>query len=201
MTGGCAGFFTPEEVAASGGIILGEDERRPPRPAAPARLGGSRPDRRTKPTTSGRSRRLRAGDAAGCFGDAFAGVTIAPDLRLPGGRMRLIDRVLGLEPHGGRYGLGRIRAEADIHPDDWFLTCHFVDDRVMPGTLMYECCAHTLRVLVQRMGWLGDAAGLRYAPLTGVRAVLKCRGPVTPRPAKWCTRCTCARSDTVRSRS
>ena len=94
--------------------------------------------------------------------------------------MRLIDRVLGLEPHGGRYGLGRIRAEADIHPDDWFLTCHFVDDRVMPGTLMYECCAHALRVFVQRMGWVGDAPQLRYAPLTGVRAVLKCRGPVTP---------------------
>jgi 3-hydroxymyristoyl/3-hydroxydecanoyl-(acyl carrier protein) dehydratase len=179
MTGGCAGFFTPEDVARSGGIIPGEDERRP--------AAGIRPPdwRDLLPMAEERYdeaalERLRAGDAGGCFGEAFAGITLPPGLRLPGGRMRLIDRVLGIEPRGGRYGLGRIRAEADIHPDDWFLTCHFVDDRVMPGTLMYECCAHALRVLVQRMGWLGEDEGLRYAPLTGVRAVLKCRGPVTP---------------------
>jgi 3-hydroxymyristoyl/3-hydroxydecanoyl-(acyl carrier protein) dehydratase len=179
MTGGCAGFFTPEEVAASGGIILGDDERRPPTGRRPSEWSDLVPI--ADETYDDRALdALRAGDAEAGFGDGFAGVSIPPDLRLPGGRMRLIDRVLGLEPRGGRYGLGRIRAEADIRPDDWFLTCHFVDDRVMPGTLMYECCAHTLRVMVQRMGWVGDAPGLRYAPLTGVRAVLKCRGPVTP---------------------
>jgi 3-oxoacyl-(acyl-carrier-protein) synthase/3-hydroxymyristoyl/3-hydroxydecanoyl-(acyl carrier protein) dehydratase len=179
MTGGCAGFFTPEEVANSGGIILGEDERRPQAGRRPpdwaelVPLAAESYDERALDA-------LRAGDAAACFGEAFSGITLPAELRLPGGRMRLIDRVLGLEPQGGRYGLGRIRAEADIHSDDWFLTCHFVDDRVMPGTLMYECCAHALRVLVQRMGWVGDAPALRYAPLAGVRAVLKCRGPVTP---------------------
>ena len=62
--------------------------------------------------------------------------------------MELVHRVMELGPDGGRYGLGFIRAEADIHPDDWFLTCHFVDDRVMPGTLMYECCLHTLRIFL-----------------------------------------------------
>ena len=61
-----------------------------------------------------------------------------------------------LDPAGGRYGLGFIRAEADIDPDDWFMTCHFVDDRVMPGTLMYECCLHTLRIYLMRMGWVGE---------------------------------------------
>jgi 3-hydroxymyristoyl/3-hydroxydecanoyl-(acyl carrier protein) dehydratase len=123
---------------------------------------------------------LRAGDPAACFGGLFAGISIPADLRLPGGRMRLIDRVLDIDPEGGRYGLGRIRAEADIHPGDWFLTCHFVDDMVMPGTLMYECCAHALRVMVQRMGWVLDRPGVRYEPVQGVEATLKCRGPVTP---------------------
>jgi 3-hydroxymyristoyl/3-hydroxydecanoyl-(acyl carrier protein) dehydratase len=123
---------------------------------------------------------LRAGNLAGGFGELFRGVVLAESLRLPGGRMRLIDRVVGLEPEGGRFALGRIRAEADIHPDDWFLTCHFVDDMVMPGTLMYECCAHALRVLIQRMGWVSDRPQTVYEPLPGVKAVLKCRGPVTP---------------------
>jgi 3-hydroxymyristoyl/3-hydroxydecanoyl-(acyl carrier protein) dehydratase len=94
--------------------------------------------------------------------------------------MKLIHRILLLEPEGGRYGLGRIRAEADIHPDDWFLTCHFMDDMVMPGTLMYECCAHTLRVFIQRMGWVTAKPGTCYEPVEGIESVLKCRGPVTP---------------------
>ena len=30
------------------------------------------------------------------------------------------------------------------------------EDQVMPGTLMYECCLHTLRVFLLRLGWLED---------------------------------------------
>jgi 3-hydroxymyristoyl/3-hydroxydecanoyl-(acyl carrier protein) dehydratase len=123
---------------------------------------------------------LRRGDLAGCFGDRFAGIDLSPSLWLPDGRMRLIHRILELDPVGGRYGLGSIRAEADIHPDDWFLTCHFVDDKVMPGTLMYECCAHTLRVFLQRLGWVTDKPDVAYEPVLGNAARLKCRGPVTP---------------------
>ncbi|MFW6237154.1 MAG: hypothetical protein ACOC3F_02105, partial [Desulfosudaceae bacterium] len=114
-----------------------------------------------------------------CFGPDFAGVILSPALRLPGGRMRLIHRVLSLDPAGGRYGLGNIKAEADIHADDWFLTCHFVDDMVMPGTLMYQCCDHALRVLVLRMGWVSDREDVCFEPLPNVGALLKCRGPVT----------------------
>ncbi|MGE5256399.1 MAG: beta-ketoacyl synthase N-terminal-like domain-containing protein [Hyphomicrobiales bacterium] len=179
MSNGCAGFFTPEEVAASGGIILTDEERQP--------RSGKMPHDWKFPVPLAAEAydeaalaRLRAGDPAACFGERFSGVCIPESLRLPGGRMRLIDRVIGLEPEGGRYSMGRIRAEADIHPDDWFLTCHFVDDMVMPGTLMYECCVHALRVLVQRMGWISDRPGACYQPMQGIHAALKCRGPVTP---------------------
>ena len=93
--------------------------------------------------------------------------------------MKLVDRVLAIEPKGGRFGLGMIRSEADIHPDDWFLTCHFVDDKVMPGTLMYECCLHTLRIFLLRMGWVGEVENLTHGPIPGVTGKLKCRGQVT----------------------
>ena len=179
MTHGCAGFFTREEVQHSGGIILTDEDLRP--------QPGKRPVDWTDPVALAPGtyddqalNALRAGDLAGCFGKAFDGVHLPEPLRLAGGRMKLIDRVLQLDPVGGRYGLGRIRAEADIRPDDWFLTCHFVDDMVMPGTLMYECCAHALRVFVQRLGWVTDTPGARYEPVQGMRAALKCRGPVTP---------------------
>ncbi len=92
--------------------------------------------------------------------------------------MWLIDRVLKLDPVGGKFGLGTILGELDIHPDDWFLTCHFCDDQVMPGTLMYECCLHTLRIFLLRMGWIGEAGEIAYEPIPEVRSRLKCRGQV-----------------------
>jgi 3-hydroxymyristoyl/3-hydroxydecanoyl-(acyl carrier protein) dehydratase len=127
---------------------------------------------------------LREGDLARAFGSAFEGITLPDNLRLPGGRLKLIDRVVNLDPAGGRFGLGSIRAEADIQPDNWFLTCHFVDDMVMPGTLMYECCAHTLRIFLQRIGWITEKPDVFYEPVREVEATLKCRGPVTPATGK-----------------
>ncbi|MGE0083006.1 MAG: beta-ketoacyl synthase N-terminal-like domain-containing protein [Desulfococcaceae bacterium] len=177
MRDGCAGFFTPEEVKNSGGIILTPEERQ------------SRPGIKNfsdllpmsvESYSDDAIEALRQGNAGACFGSLFAGIQIPESLRLPSGKMRLIDRVLHLDPNGGRFGLGLIQAEADIHPNDWFLTCHFVDDMVMPGTLMYECCAHTLRVFLQRMGWILDRPDLCYEPVMETEAVLKCRGPVTP---------------------
>ena len=47
------------------------------------------------------------------------------------------------------------------------MTCHFVDDRVMPGTLMYECCLHTLRIFLMRMGWIGEAGEVACQPVPG----------------------------------
>ena len=183
MTDGCAGFFTEEEVRTSGGIILTAEDTQ--------HLPGQKPldwkelvSIKTESYDDVAVESLRNGDLAQCFGPDFIDVQLAESLRLPGGRMKLIHRILGLDPQGGRYGLGRIRAEADIHPDDWFLTCHFMDDMVMPGTLMYECCAHTLRVFIQRMGWVTAKSNVCYEPVVGVQSVLKCRGPVTPETSK-----------------
>jgi 3-hydroxymyristoyl/3-hydroxydecanoyl-(acyl carrier protein) dehydratase len=49
---------------------------------------------------------------------------------------------------------------------------------------MYECCAHTLRVFIQRMGWVTPKPGVCYEPMIGVQSILKCRGPVTPETHK-----------------
>jgi 3-hydroxymyristoyl/3-hydroxydecanoyl-(acyl carrier protein) dehydratase len=183
MRKGCAGFFTQAELAAGQGIVLTSIDKRQgegittggwrwlaPQPAEPESYSDEQIDA------------LRRGDAdslANCFGQAFAGLPVEHPVGLPGGRMTLVHRVVALHPKGGRYGLGQIVGEADIRPDDWFLTCHFVDDRVMPGTLMYECCLHTLRIFLLRMGWVGEAGGVVYEPVPGVAGQLKCRGQVT----------------------
>jgi 3-hydroxymyristoyl/3-hydroxydecanoyl-(acyl carrier protein) dehydratase len=180
MRDGCAGFFTAEELAAGKGVVLTELERRPQPGTLPPDWQPLAPLEAVESYGAAQLDALRRGDLAGCFGPAFAGLPLREPLTLPAAaKLRLIHRVTRLDPRGGRYGLGQIRAEADIHPDDWFLTCHFVDDPVMPGTLMYECCLHTLRVFLLRLGWVGEAAECAFEPVPGVASRLKCRGQVT----------------------
>ena len=145
---------------------------------------------------------LRRGDLAACFGPQFAGLDLSEPMRLPTGRMRLIDRVVELDPTGGRYAAGLIRAEADIRTDAWFLTCHFVDDMVMPGTLMYECCLHTLRVFLLRMGWVTAQPDVSYEPIPGAASTLPGAGDRSrKRPESSPMRCSFGSSDTIPSRT
>ncbi|MFZ1769608.1 MAG: hypothetical protein WAU00_10445, partial [Caldilinea sp.] len=183
MRNGCAGFFESCEITASKGIILTDEEEK----QRPGKVVGYRPlvdFSQVESYTDQQVSALRHGDLAGCFGPAFAHLNLKNPPHLPSGRMKLYDRVLQVDPKGGRFGLGRVLAEADVHPNDWFLTCHFVDDMVMPGTLMYECCAHTLRFLLWRIGWVGEADQVTYEPKLGIPAALRCRGPVDVRTKK-----------------
>jgi 3-hydroxymyristoyl/3-hydroxydecanoyl-(acyl carrier protein) dehydratase len=177
MRDGCAGFFSAEELAAGRGIV--------PRPLDSRPRPGVKPPDWTElvpvsklALNEAQVEALRRGDLAAAFGASFAGLDLSTPLLLPGARMKLIHRVETLDPCGGRYGLGLIRAEADIHPELWFMVCHFVDDRVMPGTLMYECCLHTLRVFLMRIGWVGDRDEVAFEPLPGIANRLRCRGQV-----------------------
>jgi len=177
MRKGCAGFFTQAELAKGRGIILTEAEKA----SAPGKLPADwKPLSLFNEKTSLSDRQfqaLRSGDMVSAFGPEFKAVSFAPET-LPAGNMKLVDRILELDPHGGRYGLGRAVGEMDIHPDDWHLVCHFIDDNVMPGTLMYECCLHTLRVYLMRMGWVGEKGRVWHEPVPGVASQLKCRGQV-----------------------
>lgn len=179
MTNGCAGFFTAAELAAGRGVVQTELDRRPMSGRKPADWRPLAPMHGVESYSAEQLSSLRDGDLVACFGPEFQALSVSSPLTLPGGMLKLVDRVVELDPGGGRYGLGRIRAELDIHPNDWFLTCHFVDDPVMPGTLMYECCLHTLRIFLLRIGWIGQRGQVRIEPVPGVASQLKCRGQVT----------------------
>ena len=177
MRNGCAGFFSEAELKAGKGIVRGALDLRPRSGNLPADWQELVPMELAS-YSAGQLDALRRGDLAGCFGPLFLGLNLQHPLTIPGGAMQLVHRVMELAPKGGHYGLGFIRAEADIHPDDWFITCHFVDDRVMPGTLMYECCMHTLRIFLLRMGWVAETDGAGWQPVPGVASQLSCRGQV-----------------------
>lgn len=177
MRDGCAGFFTQTQLEEGQGIV--RSQRAVPRPA---KLD---PETAFVPLESlaldgVQLDALRHGDWTRAFGTAFAHITDGDLLTLPTGRLALLDRVVALEPSGGRFGGGRLYGEYDIRPNDWFLTCHFVDDPVMPGTLMYECCLHALRVFLLRMGWLGERGRASFEPIAGISSRLRCRGQVLP---------------------
>ncbi len=175
MREGCAGFFTEEALAAGKGIVISANaDKKEEVISTPPLLPMVKESFSEEQLDA-----LRSGDLAACFGAQFANLPIRDPATLPGGKMRLVHRVPLLEPEGGPAGLGRILGEADIHPDDWFLTCHFVDDQVMPGTLMYECCLHTLRIFLYRMGWVGEKSNVAFEPVPGVTGKLRCRGQVT----------------------
>ncbi len=178
MRNGCAGFFTREELDEGQGLVFTKMDLQPVPGKTPENWQPLTEMPSIESYSDAQVDALRNGDLAGCFGQQFAGLTLNNPCSLPAGRMRLVHRVLKLDPRGGRYGLGQIVGEADIHPDDWFLTCHFVDDMVMPGTLMYECCLHTLRILLMRMGWVGEQHEIAWEPVPGVAGQLKCRGQV-----------------------
>jgi acyl transferase domain-containing protein/3-hydroxymyristoyl/3-hydroxydecanoyl-(acyl carrier protein) dehydratase len=174
MTDGCAGFFSAEELASGKGIV-----RRANAPGLPP----AGPWRQLIPVDAAtfdeaQLDALRAGDLGKCFGSQFTHLDMHRSLTLPDGQLRVIHRITKLDPCGGPAGLGAVKAEQDIHPGDWFLTCHFIDDQVMPGTLMYECCLHTLRFYLLRLGWVAEAGQACFEPRPGVAARLKCRGQV-----------------------
>ncbi len=177
MKNGCAGFFNAQELAAGQGIVHTKLDLVP--------QPGIRPDdwcdlvpMAVESFDEARVDAVYAGNLGAAFGEPFSGLKLSKPYTLPGGYLKLVDRVTELDPRGGRYGLGQIRAEMDIQPDDWFLICHFCDDHVMPGTLMYECCMHTLRIYLLRMGWVGEEGTTWCEPVPGVDSGLKCRGQV-----------------------
>ena len=203
MREGCAGFFTEAELAGGKGIVHTALDRQPRPGKRPADWNDMVP-MSIESYDDRQLLALRQGELGSCFGPAFQRILLDCPATIPGlkylheigvdsrnqlatlpesassqrSKMWLIDRVLKLDPSGGKFGLGMILGELDIHPNDWFLTCHFCDDQVMPGTLMYECCMHTLRIYLLRMGWVGESGQLAYEPIPEVRSRLKCRGQV-----------------------
>ncbi len=178
MRDGCAGFFTAEELASGKGITPARlDSRRAASSATdrPDELVPVSPSRLDESAIES----LRRGDLGAAFGAPFDRVRLSDPIGLPGGQMGLLQRVAVVDPLGGPAGLGLIRAEADVRPGDWYMVCHFVDDRVMPGTLMYECCLHSLRILMMRLGWVGSRGQTAFEPVPGVANRLKCRGQIT----------------------
>jgi 3-oxoacyl-(acyl-carrier-protein) synthase/3-hydroxymyristoyl/3-hydroxydecanoyl-(acyl carrier protein) dehydratase/1-acyl-sn-glycerol-3-phosphate acyltransferase len=180
---GQAGFFTPEELADSKGILwTPEDMELVPR-------GEARLD---SPTAV--SAKVLDDDAMAAFCDGRVDLCFGSDFdrtrthtrtpHIPGGRMRFLDRVTDLDTAGGVDGRGYLRAEQDLTPDTWFFAGHFHNDPCMPGTLMLEACMQAMAVYLTGMGFTTKRDGWRFQPVPEQKYKLRCRGQVRPNARK-----------------
>jgi len=105
----------------------------------------------------------------------------AGPLRLPGAMLRMLDRVTGWWPQGGKAGLGRLRAEKTVDPGEWFFKAHFFQDPVQPGSLGIEAMAQLLQFWMIERGYAERVPRARFEASMPERPMTwKYRGQVTP---------------------
>lgn len=80
--------------------------------------------------------------------------------QLPLPNMLMVDRIVEINEHGGKYGKGEIVAELDINPDLWFFACHFEGDPVMPGCLGLDAMWQLVGFYLGWSGGLGRGRAL-----------------------------------------
>lgn len=82
-----------------------------------------------------------------------------------GPMLMMLDRITGYWPRGGAAGLGRIRAEKDVDPGEWFFKAHFFQDPVMPGSLGVEAMCQLLQWYAAERGIAAATPGARFEPI------------------------------------
>ncbi len=178
MRGGCAGFFTAEELAGGKGIITTEREK-----AEKAALVKQHfePLLKCAQTQFNRAELLALGrgDIAAVFGDSYRQGGLNPSLRLPGEGILMIDRIVEVDAHGGSWGLGLIVSEKDLEPEHWYFPCHFSDDQVMAGSLVAEGCSQLLQFYLLYLGFQTQTRDARFQPVKGLPQVVRTRKQIT----------------------
>ena len=106
-------------------------------------------------------------------------------LRLPGGMLRMLDRITGWWPDAGEAGLGRARAELDIDAGQWFFKAHFFQDPVMPGSLGLQAMLQLLQWAMLQRGLGEGLSAPRFEALqTDAPIVWTYRGQILPETAR-----------------
>ena len=179
MDGGCAGFFTREQLSGGQGVVYTQKEISEKKNvkkeffAPPLDCGKTRFEREDL-------LKLTSGDLQGCFGENYFPDKKNPSLRFPPEKIMMIDRVTAVDVKGGARRLGAVTAEKDIAPDHWYFPCHFKDDNVMPGTLLAEGGTQLLQFYMLYSGLQSTMKDARFQPILNLPQKVRCRKEVGP---------------------
>lgn len=80
--------------------------------------------------------------------------------QFPQGQLRMLDRVITISEYEGRYRKGALVAEYDLNPEQWFFSCHFPGDPVMPGCLALDGLWQCLGFYLAWRGYHGKARAI-----------------------------------------
>ena len=187
MDGGCAGFFTDQELADGKGVIRTEDEIKA------RQLALSNPNKpKFEPLLHclktqfnyQQIQHLLHGDVASCFGGKHGHHQMIhgeqTGLSFASQKFLMIEQINQLDIHGGAWGLGFVEGEKQLAPDHWYFPCHFKDDQVMAGSLMAEGCGQLLQFFMLHTGMHTQSKQGRFQPLKGAAQKVRCRGQVLP---------------------
>ncbi|RTR32695.1 beta-ketoacyl synthase N-terminal-like domain-containing protein [Shewanella atlantica] len=178
MDGGCAGFFTDEELADGKGVIRTEDEIKA-RNLAVKKTFNPLLDCPKTSFSYGDIHKLLTADIEGCFGATHAGPTQA-SLCFASEKFLMIEQVSKVERNGGTWGLGLIEGHKQLEADHWYFPCHFQGDQVMAGSLMAEGCGQLLQFFMLHLGMHTQTKNGRFQPLENASQQVRCRGQVLP---------------------
>ncbi len=102
------------------------------------------------------------------FGETF--------MALPTAQLAFLDEAL-VDVQGGKAGLGYIYSTTKVDPSDWFLSCHFHEDPVMPGSLGLEAIMQSIQLYALRAG-VGASFAVPHFENSPGEMIWKYRGQV-----------------------
>ncbi len=173
---GQAGFFSKDELEGSAGVLWSPEPTRDHARVDPPVVA------RVPNTVDAKAVRAFAqGQPYHAFGPGFErSLTHVRSPAIAVGDMLLVDHISTLDPKGGPWGRGYLKAVTPISPDDWFFAGHFKNDPCMPGTLMFEGCLQAMAIYLAALGTTLDRDGWRFEPVPDEPYKLQCRGQVLP---------------------
>ena len=177
LRNGQAGFFSYDELAGTEGLSW-DAAAVPPGEGSVARPAAAVAGRAF---SRDQVRAFADGRPADCFGPPFAaaGAHVRTP-RIDSGQLLLLDVVTDVDPEGGPWRRGYLRAETEVSADDWYFAGHFKNDPCMPGTLMFQGGLQAMAFYLAAQGFTLDRDGWRFEPVTEQPCVVRCRRQVSP---------------------
>lgn len=101
----------------------------------------------------------------------------ANTFRLAEDQLDLLDSGLVVKD-GGEFGNGYIHCSKEIHTYDWFFTCHFYSDPVMPGSLGVEAISQAMQLFALQQDLGKDFKNPRFVHVENNKTEWKYRGQI-----------------------
>jgi 3-hydroxymyristoyl/3-hydroxydecanoyl-(acyl carrier protein) dehydratase len=100
-----------------------------------------------------------------------------PHYKLSGDQFVLLDE-LKIVKNGGEHGKGYVHASRKVRTYDWFFTCHFYQDPVMPGSLGVEAILQAMQTFALQQDLGKDFKNPKFVQLENNETKWKYRGQI-----------------------